>query len=86
MSQGLAHHRWMEAEIPTTPEPTGSQGQQQADEPELGRTPKAERPTAARRHARRLLHTATDELTRITVKAGLGGVAVGIAYVIHHWR
>lgn len=40
----------------------------------------------ARRHARRILRTASDELTRVVVNASTTGALVGIGCVIAHWR
>ncbi|MFH8485321.1 hypothetical protein [Streptomyces longisporoflavus] len=77
----------MEAEIPTTPEPKGSHCQcKHLPGPQLGEPAERERPSAARRHARRLLETASDELTRIAVKGSVAGVLTVIAYAVNHWR
>lgn len=76
----------MEAEIPTNPEPTGCHCQKHLPGPDLDKPAEVERPSAARRHARRLLETAHDELTRYVIKASATGALIGIGYLIEHWR
>ncbi|MEU6825232.1 hypothetical protein ABZ921_31805 [Streptomyces atriruber] len=54
--------------------------------PQLGEPAERKPSSAARRHARRLMGVASDELTRVAIQAGVGGALVGLAYVINHWR
>ncbi|MFD9635193.1 hypothetical protein [Streptomyces violascens] len=77
-----------EAEIPTDDEPTGHHSQgtnaNHLNGPALGDKPDRPPHSAARRHFRRLVNSASDELTRYAIKAATSGVLTLIAYWIHH--
>lgn len=82
------NHQPEEETIPTENEPTGSHRQccsdQHLEGSPLGEKAQPQRLSPARRRARRLLDTASDELVRLAMQASTTGALAWVVYWVEH--